>query len=136
MAGRIESHVTVLYRTPATPELDRLVRATPPLRLRAGEVERWTSEPGIFVAVLDPDDDLRRFRIAALGTDDPGYRPHITLLHRESVTTALQAEEAWAALRRERFDVDFAVTELVVYEENTGGGWREVARPRFGPDAL
>ena len=136
MSGRIESHVTVLYETPATSELDRLVRATPPLRLRAGEVERWTSEPGIFVAVLDPDNDLRRFRIAALGTDDPGYRPHITLLHRESVTSALQAEEAWAALRAERFDVDFAVTELVVYEENIGGGWREVARPRFGQGAL
>jgi len=136
MAGRIESHVTVLYESPSTPELDRLVRATPPLRLRAGEAERWTSEPGIFVAVLDPDDDLRRFRIAALGTDDPGYRPHITLLHRESVTSALQAEEAWAALRGERFAVAFAVTELVVYEENIGEGWREVARPRFSPDAL
>jgi len=134
MAGRIESHVTVLYETPATPELDRLVRATPPLRLRVGAVERWTSEPGIFVAVLDPDDELRRFRMAALGSDDPGYRPHITLLHRESVTGALQAEEAWAALRAESFDADFAVTELVVYED-IGLGWREAERLRFGLDA-
>jgi 2'-5' RNA ligase len=135
MAGRIESHVTVLYETPASPELDRLVGATPPLRLRAGAVERWTSEPGIFVAVLDPDGDLRRFRIAVLGNDDPGYRPHITLLHRESVTKAQQADEAWAALRGERFDADFAVTELVVYED-IGGGWREAARPRFALDTL
>src|SRR6266849_5642380 len=59
----------VLNRTQAALLLDRVVRATPLLRLRAGEVERWTSEPGIFVAVLDPDYDLRRFRIAALGTD-------------------------------------------------------------------
>ena len=135
MAARIESHLSVLYEVPASPQLDRLVDATPPLRLRAGEVERWTSEPGIFVAVLDLHNDLRRFRAAALATDDPDHRPHITLLHRESVTSALQAEEAWVALRGERFDVDFAVTELVVYEES-GGAWREVARPRFGHDAV
>jgi len=135
MAERIESHVTVLYETPAPRELDRLVRATPPLRLRAREVERWTSEPGIFVAVLDPHDDLRRFRISAVGTDDPAYRPHITVLHRDSVTSPRQADEAWAALRGERLDADFVVTELVVYEE-IGGGWREAARPRFGLDAV
>ena len=135
MAARIESHLTVLYEAPASPRLDRLVDATPPLRLRAGGVERWTSEPGIFVAVFDPHNDLRRFRAAALATDDPDYRPHITLLHRESVTSAPQAEEAWLALHGERFDFDFAVTELVVYEER-GGAWREVARPRFGHDAV
>jgi len=135
MAERIESHVTVLYATPAPLELDRLVRATPPLRLRAREVERWTSESGIFVAVRDPYDDLRRFRISAVGTDDPAYRPHITLLHRESVTSPRQADEAWAALRGERLDADFVVTELLVYEE-IGGGWREAARPRFGLDAV
>ena len=135
MAARIESHVTVLYETPAPLELDRLVRTTPPLRLRAREVERWTSEPGIFVAVLDPHDDLRRFRISAVGTHDPAYRPHITVLHRDSVTSPRQADEAWAALRGERLDADFVVTELVVYEE-IGGGWREAARPRFGLDAV
>jgi len=135
MAERIESHLTVLYETPAPLELDRLVSATPPLRLRAREIERWTSEPGIFVAVLDPYDDLRRFRISALGIDDPAYRPHITLLHRDSVTSPRQADEAWTALRGERLDADFVVTELVVYEE-IGGGWREAARPRFGLDAI
>jgi 2'-5' RNA ligase len=131
MAARIESHVTVLYEVLAPPELDRLVRATPPLRLRAGGVERWSAEPGMFVAVLDPADDLRRFRVAALGSDDPGYRPHITLLHRESVTDPRQAEEAWAALREIRLDSDFAVTEIVVYEE-IAGRWHEAGRPRFG----
>ena len=134
MAARIESHVTVLYETPAPLDLERLVRATAPLRLRAGAVERWSAEPGIYVAVLDPHDDLRRFRISAVGTDDPAYRPHITLLHRDSVTSPRQADEAWAALRGERLDADFVVTELVVYEE-IGGGWREAARPRFGRDA-
>jgi len=135
MAARIESHVTVLHETPPPVDLERLVRATAPLRLRAGAVERWAAEPGIFVAVLDPDDDLRRFRIAAVGTDDPGYQPHITLLHRESVSNAQQAEDAWAALRDVRLDSDFHVTELVVYEE-LSGGWREAARPRFGGDAV
>ncbi len=135
MAERIESHVTVLYETPQTQELERLVRATPPLLLRAGTIGRWTSEPGIFVAVLDPVDHLRRFRVAALGVHDPGYVPHITLLHRESVMSTKQAEEAWAALRGVTFDGDFVVTQLVVYEE-VGTGWHEAARPRFGMDAV
>ena len=135
MAGRIESHITVLYETPAAKVLDRLVGATGPLRLRADRIERWTPEPGIFVAVLDPHDDLRSFRIAALGADDPGYRPHITILHRESVTSAAQAEDAWVALRGERLDIDFVITELVVYEE-MDGDWREAARPRFGVGAV
>jgi len=135
MAARIESHVTVLYETPPPVDLERLVRATAPLRLRAGAVERWSAEPGIYVAVFDPSDDLRRFRTIALGTDDPAYRPHITLLHRDSVTSPRQADEAWAALRGERLDTDFVVSELVVHEE-IGGGWREAARPRFGRDAV
>lgn len=135
MAARIESHVTVLYETPGVHELDRVVRTGEPLQLRTGGVERWTSEPGIFVAVLDPRDDLRRFRVAVLGIDDPGFRPHVTLLHHESVTSATQAEEAWVGLRGERLDIDFVVTELVVYEE-TDGGWREAARPRFGLGAV
>jgi 2'-5' RNA ligase len=135
MAARIESHVTVLYETPAPADLDALVRATPPLRLRAGAIDRWTSEPGIFVAVLDPHGDLRRLRVAALGIDDAGYLPHITLLHRESVTNAQQAEEAWAALHNVKLDFDFAVTELVLYEE-IGGEWREAGRPRFDRSAV
>jgi 2'-5' RNA ligase len=134
MAGRIESHVTVLYEIPAPHELDRVVRATLPLRLRAAAVERWRSEPGIFVAVLDPDRDLRRFRQKVLGVDDPGYRPHITLLHRDSVRSPQEADDAWAELQGEKLDADFAVTELVVYEE-VDGGWRVAGRPRFGQDA-
>lgn len=135
MAARIESHVTVLYETLAPDDLAALVRVTPPLRLRAGAIDRWTSEPGIFVAVLDPHGDLRRFRVAALGIDDAGYRPHITLLHRESVTNARQPEEAWAALREMTLDSDFVVTELVVYEE-IAGQWREAGRPRFDRDSV
>ena len=135
MAARIESHVTVLYETPGVQELHPVVRAVKPLQLRAGGVKRWTSEPGIFVAVLDPHDHLRRFRTAVLGIDDPGYRPHVTLLHHESVTSARQAEDAWHALRGESFDLDFSVTELIVFEE-IDGAWREAGRLRFGVGAV
>ena len=69
--------------------------------------------------------------MSASGADDPEYRPHITLLHRESVTTPRQAEEAWATLRDLRLESDFPVTELLVYEE-VAGRWREAGRPRFG----
>jgi hypothetical protein len=51
------------------------------------------------------------------------------------VTNAQQAEEAWAALRDVKLDFDFAVTELVVYEE-IGGEWREAGRPRFNRSAV
>ena len=81
MAERIESHVTVLYETPQTQELERLVRATPPLLLRAGTIGRWTSEPGIFVAVLDPVDHLRRFRVAALGVHETTASPTFSIVN-------------------------------------------------------
>jgi 2'-5' RNA ligase len=122
--------VTVLYDTPEVAPLAALVSATPPLRLRAGAVERWTDEPGIYVAVLDPHGDLRRFRRAALGADDPAYRPHITLLHRDSVVDGRQADDVWTALRETTVAADFTVTELRVYEEREGV-WRDAARLRF-----
>src|SRR5438034_553348 len=68
-----------------------------------------------------------------LGVDDPGFRPHITLLHRESVTSPQQTQEAWAELNGARFDCEFAVTGLVIYEE-IEGGWRVGGRLRFGRD--
>jgi len=131
MAKRIESHITVLYEIPVPQNLDRLVRAARPLRLRATAVEQWSSEPGIFIAVTDPHGDLNRFRLEVLGVDDPGFRPHITLLHRESVTSPQQTRDAWAELNGARFDCEFAVTELVIYEE-IEGGWRVGGRLRFG----
>ena len=59
------------------------------------------------------------------------YRPHVTLLHRDSIGSEEQASEAWAALGDLILDADLIVTELVVYDQ-VDGIWSEVARPRFG----
>ena len=133
MAARIESHVTVLYEVPDVAALERIAAQTPPLRLRASRAERWQdpNEPGVYIAVEDPHGDLARFRTAVLGTTDPAYRPHITILHRDSVATLAQADAAWADLRSLAPNLGFAVALLVVYEENAGA-WTELARVRLG----
>jgi hypothetical protein len=116
-------------------DLERLISvaaASPPLRLRVSRSARWISpDPGIFLVVDDPQGDLRRYREAVLGAERPTYRPHVTLLHRDSIGSEEQASEAWAALGDLILDDDLVVTELVVYDQ-VEGVWAEVARPRFG----
>ena len=131
MAARIESHVTVLYEVPDVETLDAAVRTVPALHLRATRLARWDAEPpGIFVAVDDPRGDLSRFRASVIGPHTDGYLPHITILHKDSVVRAGQADEAWASLRDTVLDQDFSIGELVVYEQR-GDVWREAARLRF-----
>jgi hypothetical protein len=129
MARRFESHVTVLYEVPDIAALRRTAGATRPLRLRAEASARWAApDHGIHVAVTDPHGDLARFR-AAIGADNAGYAPHITLLHRESVATAEQADVAWEELRAFAPRAEFEVEDLVVYEEE--GVWRDAGRVPF-----
>jgi hypothetical protein len=129
MAARIESHVTVLYEVPDVAALHRVAAGIAPLRLHASHAMRW-EEPGIYLAVEDPHGDLARFRGLVLGASDPGYLPHITLLHRESVGSPTQVEDAWLELRSLAPQVDFVVERLVVYEES-GGAWRDLGEVRF-----
>lgn len=124
--------MTVIDEMADLARLDTVASATPPLRLRVSRSARWIApDPGIFIVVDDPQGDLRRFREAVLGSERVTYRPHITLLHRDSVWSESQAGEAWAALGDLLFDTDLIVSELVVYDQSDGE-WREVARPRFG----
>jgi 2'-5' RNA ligase len=111
--------------------LSSVAEAMPPLRLRVSRSARWIApDPGVFLVVDDPQGDLRRFREAVLGAERTTYRPHITLLHRDSVRSDAQLSEAWEALGDLTFDADLLVNELIVYDESNGE-WREVARPRF-----
>src|SRR5207253_2037624 len=118
MAARIESHVTVIYELADTSRLSDVVRSTPALRLRIARPALWQTElPGIYLTVEDPYADLARFRDAVLGVRSDPYAPHITVLHKDSVTSIDQVSEAWASLRDERFDADIDITELVVHEQ-------------------
>jgi hypothetical protein len=131
-AATVESHVTVIDEMADLARLGTVASATPPLRLRVSRSARWIApDPGIFIVVDDPQGDLRRFREAVLGKERGAYRPHITLLHRDSVWSQAQASEAWAALGDLTFDADLTIGELVVYDQSDGE-WREVGRPRFG----
>ena len=124
--------MTVIDEAADLERLTSVAAATPPLRLRVSRSARWISpDPGIFLVVDDPQGDLRRYREAVLGTERATYRPHVTLLHRDSIGSEEQASEAWAALGDLILDADLIVTELVVYDQ-VDGVWSEVARPRFG----
>lgn len=132
MAAAEESHVTVIDEPADLERLNAVAASLPPLRLRVSRSARWISpDPGIFLVVDDPHGDLRRFREAVLGPERATYRPHITLLHRDSIDSDAQAGEAWAALGDLVLDADLVVAELVVYDQ-VDGVWSEVARPRFG----
>jgi len=123
--------VTVIDEIADLGRLGAVAGEMPPLRLRVSRSARWIApDPGIFLVVDDPQGDLRRFREAVLGAERATYRPHITLLHRDSVWSEAQVEEAWAALGDLTFDADLVVAELVVHDLEAGE-WREVARPRF-----
>lgn len=115
-------------------DLERLVAVAasmPPLRLRVSRSARWLApDPGLFLVVEDPQSDLRRFREAVLGPERATFRAHVTLLHRDSIGSQEQVDEAWASLGDLILDQEFIVTELIVHDL-TDGVWREVARPRF-----
>lgn len=127
----VESHVTVFDDLVDVERLIAVAGATPPLRLRVSRSARWIApDPGLFLVVDDPQSDLRRFREALLGPERATYRAHVTLLHRDSITSPEQLDEAWASLGDIDLAQDFVVAELIVHDLE-GGVWREVARPRF-----
>ena len=129
----VESHVTVIDELVDVEQLIAVARATPPLRLRVSRSARWIApDPGLFLVVDDPQSDLRRFREALLGPERATYRAHVTLLHRDSINSQEQLDEAWASLGDMDLSQDFVVEELVVHDL-AGGVWLEVARPRFAP---
>lgn len=131
-AATVESHVTVIDELPDLTRLDAVAGSTPPLRLKVSRSARWIApEPGLFLVVDDPHSDLRRFREAVLGPERAAYRAHVTLLHRDSVSSPEQLAEAWASLGDLDLAQDLVVAELVVHDL-ADGVWREVARPRFG----
>lgn len=132
MAANIESHLTVIDELVAVERIGKVASSMPPLRLHVSRSARWIApDPGVFLVVDDTHGDLRRFREAVLGAERATYRPHVTLLHRDSIKSEAQADEAWASLGDLTMDAELVVDQLVVYEE-TEGVWREVARPRFG----
>jgi hypothetical protein len=127
----VESHVTVIDELVDVERLIAVARATPPLRLRVSRSARWIApDPGLFLVVDDPQSDLRRFREALLGPERATYRAHVTLLHRDSINSQQQLDEAWASLGDIDLAQDFVVEELIVHDL-ADGAWREVARPRF-----
>ena len=129
----VESHVTVIDELVDVEQLIAVARATPPLRLRVSRSARWIApDPGLFLVVDDPQSDLRRFREALLGPERATYRAHVTLLHRDSINSQEQLDEAWASLGDMDLAQDFVVEELIVHDL-ADGVWREVARPRFAP---
>lgn len=115
-------------------DLERLITVAasmPPLRLRVSRSARWLApDPGLFLVVEDPQSDLRRFREAVLGAERATFRAHVTLLHRDSIGSQEQVDEAWASLGDLILDQEFVVKELIVHDQ-VDGVWSEVARPRF-----
>lgn len=127
----VESHVTVIDELVDVERMIAVAGAMPPLRLRVSRSARWIApDPGLFLVVDDPQSDLRRFREALLGPERATYRAHVTLLHRDSINSQEQLDEAWASLGDIDLAQDFIVEELIVHDL-ADGVWREVARPRF-----
>jgi 2'-5' RNA ligase len=131
-AATVESHVTIIDELADLERLAAVAGSMPPLRLRVSRTARWIApDPGLFLVVDDPQSDLRRFREAVLGAETATYRAHVTLLHRDSIGSQEQVDEAWASLGDLNLDQELVVSELTVHDL-VEGVWREVARPRFG----
>ena len=123
--------MTVIDEPADLERLSAVAASMPPLRLRVSRSARWLApDPGLFLVVDDPHSDLRRFREAVLGAERATFRAHVTLLHRDSIESQEQVEEAWASVGDLLLNEDFIVKELIVHDL-VDGVWREVARPRF-----
>lgn len=123
--------MTVIDELADLERLSAVAASMPPLRLRVSRSARWLApDPGLFLVVEDPLSDLRRFREAVLGAERATFRPHVTLLHRDSIGSQEQVDEAWATVGDLILDEEFIVRELIVHDL-VDGVWREVARPRF-----
>lgn len=123
--------MTVIDEPADLERLTTVAASMPPLRLRVSRSARWLApDPGLFLVVEDPQSDLRRYREAVLGPERATFRPHVTLLHRDSIGSQEQVDEAWASLGDLILDQEFVVKELVVHDQ-VDGVWSEVARPRF-----
>jgi 2'-5' RNA ligase len=124
--------VTVIDEPADLERLTTVAASMPPLRLRVSRSARWLApDPGLFLVVEDPQSDLRRYREAVLGPERATFRPHVTLLHRDSIGSQEQVDEAWASLGDLILDQELIVEELIVHDQ-VEGVWSEVARPRFG----
>jgi 2'-5' RNA ligase len=124
--------VTIIDEAVDLARLTEVAASMAPLRLRVSRSARWIApDPGLFLVVDDPQSDLRRFREALLGAERATFRAHVTLLHRDSISSEAQVAEAWASLGDIDLNEDFVVKEIIVHDQ-VDGVWREVARPRFG----
>lgn len=124
--------MTVIDEPADVERLIAVAASMPPLRLRVSRSARWLApDPGLFLVVEDPQSDLRRYREAVLGPERGTFRPHVTLLHRDSIGSQEQVDEAWASIGDLILDQEFIVKELIVHDQ-VDGVWSEVARPRFG----
>ena len=124
--------MTVIDEPADLERLTMVAASMPPLRLRVSRSARWLApDPGLFLVVEDPQSDLRRYREAVLGPERATFRAHVTLLHRDSIGSQEQVEEAWASLGDLILDQEFIVKELIVHDL-IDGVWSEVGRPRFG----
>ena len=123
--------MTVIDEPADLQRLMTVAASMPPLRLRVSRSARWLApDPGLFLVVEDPQSDLRRFREAVLGPERATFRAHVTLLHRDSIGSQQQVDEAWASLGDLILDQELIVKELIVHDQ-VDGVWSEVARPRF-----
>ena len=124
--------MTIIDEAVDLARLTEVAASMAPLRLRVSRSARWIApDPGLFLVVDDPQSDLRRFREAVLGAERATFRAHVTLLHRDSISSEAQVAEAWASLGDIDLNEDFVVKEIIVHDQ-VDGVWREVARPRFG----
>jgi hypothetical protein len=123
--------VTVIDEPADLERLMNVAASMSPLRLRVSRSARWLApDPGLFLVVEDPQSDLRRYREAVLGPERGTFRPHVTLLHRDSIGSQEQVDVAWASIGDLILDQEFIVRELIVHDQ-VDGVWSEVARPRF-----
>jgi GNAT superfamily N-acetyltransferase len=136
MAARIAVHMTVVYPHEA-PIADLLVErlgdaasATPPFRLRLGELRHSANHDAVWVHLKDVDGGYAALRERLLRPPfrADGFPPHVTLVHPR---TSSRGRELWAASRDWRDDAEFTAREVTVTAFD-GARWIVVTRSALG----
>jgi GNAT superfamily N-acetyltransferase/2'-5' RNA ligase len=132
MVARIAPHATLVYphEAPIAALLVERLRdaasATPPFRLRLGELRHSANHDAVWIQLEDVDGGYAalRERILPPPFRAQGFPPHVTLVHPR---TSSRGPELWAASRDWRNDAEFTAREVMVTAFD-GARWIVVAR--------
>jgi 2'-5' RNA ligase len=119
MAEQIAAHITLIYPEEITDPSDLIARvsraaaSTRPFSVVIGSpTHAGNPADGVFLAVGDISDGIRRFRETAVPAGHAiDFQPHVTIVHPR---TSTRGGQAWNKLADMHFDAEFTISNVAI----------------------